>query len=397
MEALSNSKTDKNIQGKENFNPNNNSIKKEINGKCDTMIGMNKFFVSMNSKVYRLERYLGKGGYGEVYECMCEATKKIYALKRENILQTKIPNEIEVLKRACECDCKQICKYIDDGRQDDYLFVVMTLLGKDLSKLRHERKTKHFSTNTSIRVGLLTLSAIRELHEISVISRDIKPSNFALGINKECRNIYIFDFGLSRFYRNQDGSMLPVKHHSIFRGTTRYASLRAHKKLELGRRDDLESWLYVMVELSTGALPWRTSKKMKKKKNQLKEEVYRAKLRIRLDDERKKFFRNSLPILDYVFMMIDGLSFEANPPYEQIQYMFEKLMLEANVKWDDIYDWEETRTILSKQTMSVDGITSTSAAMATYSRCRPVLFQVATTTPTASTESSSLLPKFHIE
>lgn len=32
----------------------------------------------------------------------------------------------------------------------------------------------------------------------------------------------------------QDGTMLPVKRYSIFRGTTRYASLRAHQKLELG-------------------------------------------------------------------------------------------------------------------------------------------------------------------
>lgn len=66
---------------------------------------------------------------------------------------------------------------------------------------------------------------------------------------------------------------------------------------------------------------------MKEKKNQLKEQVYRAKLRIRLGDERKKFFRNALPILDYICMIIDGLAFEADPPYEQIQYMFEKVSI----------------------------------------------------------------------
>lgn len=71
-------------------------------------------------------------------------------------------------------------------------------------------------------------------------------------------------------------------------------------------------------------------------------------------------------------------------------------MLEANVKWSDIYDWEETNT-QSKQTISADGVTSTSVAMATYSRRQPVLVQVATTTPTASTESSSLLPNVHNE
>ncbi|OZC06804.1 hypothetical protein X798_06201 [Onchocerca flexuosa] len=192
---------------------------KVINENCDGNIDeANEFVVSANSRVYRLEKYLGKGGYGEVYECVSEDTKKsarildghgpiihlaniintikIYALKKENILRTRISKEIEVLKRASQHDCKQICKYIDDGRQENYVFVIMTLLGKDLSKLRRERKTKNFSLNTSLRVGLLTLSAIRELHEIF------------------------------------DGSVLPANPHPVFCGTTRYASLRAHQKLE---------------------------------------------------------------------------------------------------------------------------------------------------------------------
>ncbi|KAM3716593.1 Tau-tubulin kinase [Dirofilaria immitis] len=387
---IRNLNNDENNQKIDNFNENNNCSKK-IDEKCDVNIEMEKYVVSTNSRVYRLRKYLGKGGYGEVYECVSEDTKKIYALKKENILRTKISKEIEVLKKASQCHCKQICKYVDDGMQENYVFVIMTLLGKDLSKLRRERKTKNFTLNTSLRVGLLTLSAIRELHDIFVISRDIKPSNFALGINEECRNIYIFDFGLSRFYRNQDGSILPAKRRSAFCGTTRYASLRAHQKLELGRRDDLESWLYVMVELSSGTLPWKTPSRMKGKKKQLKEQVYKAKLRIRFGDERKKFLKNSLPIFDYILMIIDELTLEADPPYDQIQYIFEKLMLEADVKWDDIYDWEETEKMQSKQSMSSDRITSTSTAIAIYSRYRPTQFRV-TTTITASTESSSLLP-----
>ncbi|OZC06805.1 hypothetical protein X798_06202 [Onchocerca flexuosa] len=162
-----------------------------------------------------------------------------------------------------------------------------------------------------------------------------------------------------------------------------------------------------------------------KKKKQLKEQVYRAKLRIRLGDERKEFFKNSLPILDYILVMIDGLTLEADPPYQQIQYMFEKvttcflsnqfhdyallelqdnynkdrklLMIEMGVKWDDFYDWEETEKIQSKQLVSMNGVISTtSTAMDIYSKCRSTQLRVAMTT-TASTESSSSLPYVQIE
>uniref|UniRef100_A0A0R3RFN6 Protein kinase domain-containing protein n=1 Tax=Elaeophora elaphi TaxID=1147741 RepID=A0A0R3RFN6_9BILA len=236
METINSPKTGKDDQKKDgNFNTNNTSVRKNTAEKYDAILKKDKFVVSTNSKVYRLEKHLGKGGYGEKLSwhfCISYCLLRIYALKRENILRTKIPKEIEVLERANECQCKQIRKYVDD---------------------------------------------------------------------------------------------------------------------------------------------------MKAKKNQLKEQVYRAKLRIRLGNERKKFFRNSLPILDYIFMMIDGLGFEANPPYEQIQYMFEK---------------EETKTMPPIQTTSADGATSTSAAMATYSRCQSVLVQDATVTPT---ESLSLLPNIHAE
>jgi hypothetical protein len=36
----------------------------------------------------------------------------------------------------------------------------------------------------------------------------------------------------------------------------RYASPNAHKRIELGRHDDLISLLYMLVEYYTGKLPW---------------------------------------------------------------------------------------------------------------------------------------------
>lgn len=41
-----------------------------------------------------------------------------------------------------------------------------------------------------------------------------------------------------------------------FRGTSTYASLRAHNKEDLGPRDDCFSLIYVFADLLCGSLPW---------------------------------------------------------------------------------------------------------------------------------------------
>ncbi len=45
-----------------------------------------------------------------------------------------------------------------------------------------------------------------------------------------------------------------------FRGTIPYASLNAHNKEELSRRDDLWSFYIMLLEFLDEQIPWRTSK-----------------------------------------------------------------------------------------------------------------------------------------
>ena len=62
----------------------------------------------------------------------------------------------------------------------------------------------------------------------------------------------VIDLGLARRYLDGAGAVLAERTDTAFRGSSTYASVHAHRELDLGRRDDLWSWLYVVVELLDG-------------------------------------------------------------------------------------------------------------------------------------------------
>ena len=101
------------------------------------------------------------------------------------------------------------------------------------------------------------LDAIEHVHSHGVLHRDIKPSNFAVGLPPQDGTVYLLDFGLARIFRSSDGSIRPPRESAGFRGTSRYASLNTHFGRDMGRRDDLWSLFYVLVEFVLGSLPWR--------------------------------------------------------------------------------------------------------------------------------------------
>lgn len=70
----------------------------------------------------------------------------------------------------------------------------------------------------------------------------------------------MLDFGIARKIVAKDENLKIPRRHCGFKGTLRYASINCHSGIELGPKDDVESWLYMIADLSSkDGVPWKFS------------------------------------------------------------------------------------------------------------------------------------------
>jgi tau tubulin kinase len=84
------------------------------------------------------------------------------------VLVSSIPNNIFI-------DCPYVCRFLNCGRFSDYNYMVMELLGENLSELRRKQPDGKFSLGTTLRLGLQMIRAAEAVHDLGYLHRDIKP------------------------------------------------------------------------------------------------------------------------------------------------------------------------------------------------------------------------------
>lgn len=233
---------------------------------------------------WRLDRLLGKGAFGAVYAGLDLTTGAEIAIKIEHPSCKKQLLKLEIsLLRKLQKDNPYAAEFIacgkfiiykgephycsDPDETDNkgeengsriYWYVVMSLLGESLNEYKKRFKDNILEPSEAAKLGIDMIRSVEKVHKIGFLHRDIKPANFCLPLavlsNKP---LCLIDYGLARRFCSAGGVLREPRKKVGFRGTARYASVRAHEGKELGRVDDLWSLFYTVLELMIGHLPWK--------------------------------------------------------------------------------------------------------------------------------------------
>ena len=284
---------------------------------------------------YELKELLGKGAFGQIYKATHNQVDVAIKIEPPSTKKQVLKVETQILKRLQDTNSPYFLQLLGFGNFEFkgkyYQYMVMNLVGQNLSDIRKKQPFQKFSLSTSALLLKEMILAIRDFHLAGYVHRDIKPSNFA--IEKKSSNqrsrIILLDFGLARKLIKSDGSIKSPRSDAGFRGTARYASINAHDSKDLSKVDDLWSFFYVMVEFHKGQLPWRKEKD-KERIGEMKRTMTTTQLLLGMPEQ-------TVALLKY----LKTLDYFSEPNYEYITSLFDSMFAATNEASDVLWDWEK--------------------------------------------------------
>lgn len=260
---------------------------------------------------YEIIEEVGQGTFGKVFRGKHIRTKEDVAIKIQfksiiNVLQ----HEAKLYKHLE--NTIGIPSMRNYGHQEGFHYLILDYLDKPLDKLE-------MTPSESLTYFIEAVKVLETIHTLGVLHRDIKPDNLMINERKQ---VYVIDFGLSKWFLDSSGNHMKEKTNKSMVGTIKYSSINVHNGIEPSRRDDLESLCYTFMSLYGKELMWanvceelkpidETDETDEQKKKIVCEKIKALKLDDALFSDLPDEF---LTIVFYV----RNLSFEETPNYKYI-------------------------------------------------------------------------------
>jgi serine/threonine-protein kinase len=209
-----------------------------------------RFFPKPLAGRYRMERRIGKGGFGEVWRAFDLELQRLVAIKVPTTHPDRPVDECEFqneARKVAKLKHQGIVPVYDVVRWEGMYFIVSDLVdGQDLAALLAQ---KQLTVREAVRIIAEAARSLQYAHDKGFIHRDIKPANILVDRRS---NVYLTDFGIAATLEQLQ------KHGDDGRGTLAYMSPeQLHgDPSRIDGRSDLYSLGVVLYELLTRRHPF---------------------------------------------------------------------------------------------------------------------------------------------
>lgn len=202
---------------------------------------------------YKIQKKLGGGGMGVVYQAEDTKLKRPVALK---FLPPDLTRDEDAKKRfiheaqaASALDHHNICTIHEiDETPDSQIFICMAYYKGD--SLKERLKHEPLKVKEVIDIASQVAKGLGRAHQAGMIHRDIKPANIMITEHSEVK---IVDFGLAKL-----SGQTTLTKTGVTPGTVAYMSPEQIKGENVDHRTDIWSFGVMLYEMLTGELPFKS-------------------------------------------------------------------------------------------------------------------------------------------
>ena len=202
---------------------------------------------------YDIKKFLGKGGFGEVYLGIHKKSRKQVAIKILNKEKIKTLREKEselfeigILKF---CHHPNIVKLLDYFLNNEYVYIITEYIKG--GTLYDYEKQVFFTESQAANIMLQIANGIKYLQQFYIVHRDLKPNNIMITQQNDDGIIKIMDFGLSKILSPNESLRDPS-------GTLNYMAPEVIQRKKYNKEVDIWSMGIILYKLISGYTPFRS-------------------------------------------------------------------------------------------------------------------------------------------